>query len=85
MGWMHQEVFFTNITSGIIKDMKIELRNKWSQNNELRHKLDTSIYQDLMKNSWHKLDLLRSMISEFSYLNFNPWWHGLQGFHSLNL
>ena len=37
MGWMHQEVFFTNITSDIIKDMKIELRNKWSQNNELRY------------------------------------------------
>ena len=38
------EVYFT---SGIIKDMKIDLRNKWRKIVSL--KLGTSIYQGLMK------------------------------------
>ena len=48
------EVYFT---SGIIKDMKIDSRNKWRKIVSL--KLDTSIYRELMK------ELNTILISEF--------------------
>ena len=38
---MYQEVGWTNITSGIIKDMKIEVTNKWRK--AYLDKLDTSL------------------------------------------
>ena len=40
MGLMYQEVCCTNITSGIIKNMKIEPRNKWRKAETVN--LDTS-------------------------------------------
>ena len=87
MSLMYQEVCYTNITNGIIKGMKIELKNKWrkAETVNLDTSLDTSIYRDFIKNSRYKFDLSRSTILEFSDLNFGPWWLGLLGFYSLNL
>jgi len=82
---------FPNLTMcvRVIEDMKIEPRNKWRKAKivKLNTSLDTSIYRDLMKNSWHKLDTfdLSSYANlEFSIENFNPWWLGLLEFRSLN-
>ena len=44
---MYQEVCCSNISSGIIKDMKFDLRSKWRKVVSL--KLNTSCYQGLMK------------------------------------
>ena len=48
---MYQEVCKVYILRGIIKDMKIDSKNKWRKVDSviLDTKLDTSIYQDLMK------------------------------------
>jgi len=48
---MYQEVYCSNITSGIIKDMKIDQRNKWRKTVSLKFdaKLDTSCYWGLMR------------------------------------
>ena len=44
---MYQEVCCSNISSGIIKDMKFDPRNKWWKAVSL--KLNTSYYRGLMK------------------------------------
>ena len=44
---MYQEVCFSNISSGIIKDMRFDPRNKWRK--AFSWKLDTSCYQGLME------------------------------------
>ena len=48
---MYEEVCKVYILRGIIKDMKIDSKNKWRKVDSviLDTKLDTSIYQDLMK------------------------------------
>ena len=53
MSLMYQEVLWSNITFVIIKDMKIEPRNKWRKTKtvNLDTSLDTNIYQNLMNNS----------------------------------
>ena len=67
MGLMYQEVCNFYITRSIIKDMKIEPRNKWKKKKKKKEKLKhwsstlVSIYWDLMKNSRHKLDTSWSM------------------------
>ena len=48
-GLMYQEVLCSATSSGIIKDMKIDPRNKWRKAGSL--KLDTSIYWELMRSS----------------------------------
>jgi len=48
---MYQEVFCSNISSSIIKDMEVDPRNKWRKTVSL--KLNTSYYWGLMD----KLDL----------------------------
>ena len=42
--------------------MKIEPRNKWRKADsvKLNTSLNTSMYRDLMKDSWHKLNTSRS-------------------------
>ena len=59
---MYQHVCEVYFTSGIIKDMKIEPRNKWRKADsvKLNTSLNTSMYWDLMKDSWHKLNTSRS-------------------------
>ena len=67
---MYQEVREVYFTSGIIKVMKIESRNKWKKKTD-SVKLNTSIYWDLMKDSRHKLDTSRSMkLCDFKILRF---------------
>ena len=48
---MYQEVCKVYILRGIINDIKIDSKNKWRKVDSviLDTKLDTSIYQDLMK------------------------------------
>ena len=55
---MYQEVCKVYIIGGIIKDIKIEPRNKWRKTDLviLDTGLDTSIYRDLMKKLDIKLD-----------------------------
>ena len=68
---MYQEVREVYFTSGIIKVMKIESRNKWKKKKTDSVKLNTSIYWDLMKDSRHKLDTSRSMkLCDFKILRF---------------
>ena len=58
---MYQEVCKVYITSSIIKDMKIEPRNKWRKADSVIFdtSLDTSIYQNLMK----KLDIELKLVT----------------------
>ena len=59
---MYQEACCLNISSDIIKDMKIEPRNKWRKAD--LDKLNTSfetIYLELIKNSQHKLNTSQSI------------------------
>ena len=61
---MYQEVREVYFTSGVIKVMKIESRNKWKKKKKKTNsvKLNTSIYWDLMKDSWHKLNTSKCTI-----------------------
>jgi len=51
LGLMYQEVCYSSIWNGIIKDMKVDPRNKWRKIVSLksRHKLDRCCYWSLME------------------------------------
>ena len=55
---MYQQLCEVYFTSGIIKGIKIDPRNRWRKviSLNLDPCFDTSIYRDIMKNSQHKLD-----------------------------
>ena len=51
MDLIYQKICKISILSGIIKDIKIDLRNKWRKADSiiLDINLDTTIYRDLIK------------------------------------
>ena len=67
---MYQEVCKVYILRGIIKDMKTDSKNKWRKVDSviLNTKLDTSIYQDLMK----KLNI-SSIYRDLRFQNSQIW------------
>ena len=66
LGLMYQEICCSNISSGIIKGMKFDPRNKWRKIVTL--KLNTSCYRRLMK----KLDT-SSIYRELRFQNSQFW------------
>ena len=50
LGLMYQEVCCANISSGVIKDMKADPRNKWRK--AVSYSLDTSLIDIAIENYW---------------------------------
>ena len=71
--YLYQEICCSNISSGFIKDMKINPINKWRKASSLNlDKSSTILLSRINEEAWHKLDLSRSTISKFLDLKFSP-------------